>query len=92
MEPKLAYPFEGLGVTKIKHSIGEQIDIMTNIDPYNKFANKLQESFLTLDSKKRIQFMTQHIDITPGDVLLDVGGNTGKVKRFTQEVARKLWS
>jgi ubiquinone/menaquinone biosynthesis C-methylase UbiE len=23
--------------------------------------------------------MTQHIDITPDDILLDVGGNTGKI-------------
>ncbi|MFZ0894305.1 MAG: hypothetical protein WAZ77_07360 [Candidatus Nitrosopolaris sp.] len=34
---------------------------------------------MTLDAKKRIQFMTQHIDISPGDILLDVGGNTGKI-------------
>jgi ubiquinone/menaquinone biosynthesis C-methylase UbiE len=48
-------------------------------EPYDKFAIKLQESFLTLGAKKRIQFMTQHIDITPDDILLDVGGNTGKI-------------
>jgi ubiquinone/menaquinone biosynthesis C-methylase UbiE len=52
---------------------------MANIEPYNKFAIKLQEPFLTLGAKKRIQFMTQHIDITPGNILLDVGGNTGKI-------------
>lgn len=53
---------------------------MANIkEPYNKFAIKLQESFLTLGAKKRIQFMIQHIDFTPDDILLDVGGNTGKI-------------
>ena len=52
---------------------------MTYISPYDKFVIKIQESFLTLDAKKRIQFMTQHIDISPGDILLDVGGNTGKI-------------
>jgi len=52
---------------------------------YNKFVTELQESFLTLGAKKRAQFMTQHIDITPGDILLDVGGNTGKI---TQVYAR----
>jgi len=53
---------------------------MTNIkEPYNKLAIKLQESFLTLGAKKRIQFMTQQIDFTPDDILLDVGGNTGKI-------------
>jgi ubiquinone/menaquinone biosynthesis C-methylase UbiE len=39
----------------------------------------LQESFLTLGSKKRIQLMLQYTDITSRDVLLDVGGNTGKI-------------
>jgi ubiquinone/menaquinone biosynthesis C-methylase UbiE len=59
---------------------------MANIkEPFNKFAIKLQESFLTLGAKKRIQFMTQHVEITPGDILLDVGGNTGKM---TQVYAR----
>ena len=66
----------------VKHSIEEQIDIMTNIkEPYNKFVINLQESFLTLGAKKRIQFMTQHIDFTPDDILLDVGGNTRKNNR-----------
>lgn len=64
----------------VKHSIGEQIDIMTNIkEPYNNFVINLQESFLTVGAKKRIQFMTQHIDFTPDDILLDVGDNTGKI-------------
>ncbi len=52
---------------------------------YNKFVTELQESFFTLGAKKRAQFMTQYIDITPGDILLDVGGNTGKI---TQVYAR----
>jgi ubiquinone/menaquinone biosynthesis C-methylase UbiE len=42
-------------------------------------SGKLQESFLNLGSKKRIQLMLQYIDIKPNDVLLDVGGNTGKI-------------
>ena len=48
-------------------------------EPFNKFAIKLQESFLTIGSKKRIQLMLQYIDITSRDVLLDVGGNSGKI-------------
>jgi len=51
-------------------------------DVYNKFVTNLQESFLTVGAKKRIQFMTQYIDITPGDILLDVGGNTGKITQI----------
>jgi ubiquinone/menaquinone biosynthesis C-methylase UbiE len=46
---------------------------------FNKFAIRWQESFLTIGSKKRIQLMQQYIDITSRDVLLDVGGNTGKI-------------
>jgi hypothetical protein len=46
---------------------------------YNKFVIKLQESFLTLGSKKRIQLMLYYIDIRPSDVLLDVSGNIGKI-------------
>jgi len=56
---------------------------MINIkETYNKFVIKLQESFLTLGSKKRIQLMLYYIDIRPNDVLLDVGGNTGKITEF----------
>jgi hypothetical protein len=40
---------------------------------------RLQESFLTLGSRRRAQLMLQHVDIKPRDVLLDVGGNTGKI-------------
>src|SRR5262249_44222238 len=55
-------------------------------EPYNKFVIKLQESFLTLGSKKRIQLMLHYIDIRPNDVLLDVGGNIGKI---TEVYARR---
>jgi ubiquinone/menaquinone biosynthesis C-methylase UbiE len=48
-------------------------------ESYNKFVIKLQESFFTLGSNKRVQLMLQYIDIKPNDVLLDVGGNTGKI-------------
>ena len=34
---------------------------------------------MTIGSKKRLQLMLHYIDIGPSDVLLDVGGNTGKV-------------
>jgi ubiquinone/menaquinone biosynthesis C-methylase UbiE len=72
--------FRDPGVTKIKHCIARQTDIMANIkEPFNKFVIKLQESVLTLGYKKRIQSMRQYIDTTFLDVLLDVGGNTGKI-------------
>jgi hypothetical protein len=58
---------------------------------YNKFVIKLQESFLTIGSKKRLQLMLHYIDIGPSDVLLDVGGNTGSGgPRFMQKIVKKL--
>jgi hypothetical protein len=48
-------------------------------EQYNKFVIKSQESFLNLESKKRIELMLQHIYTTPSDVLLDEGGNTGRI-------------
>jgi ubiquinone/menaquinone biosynthesis C-methylase UbiE len=56
----------------IKHYIAEWIGLMESIkEHFNKLAIKSQESFLNLESK--------HIDTTPSDVLLDVGGNTGRI-------------
>jgi len=53
---------------------------MANIrESYNKSIPRLQESFLTLGSKKRAQLMLQYIDIKPREALLDVGGGTGKL-------------
>jgi ubiquinone/menaquinone biosynthesis C-methylase UbiE len=53
---------------------------MTNIrELYNNFVVKLQERVYTVGSKKRIQAMLEYIDTRPGDILLDVGGNTGKI-------------
>jgi len=53
---------------------------MTSIKEwYNKVIIKSQESLLTLESKKRIQLMLENIETTHSDVLLDVGGNTGRI-------------
>lgn len=53
---------------------------MTNIrELYNNFIVKLQERTYTTGAKKRIQIMLEYMDIRPGDTLLDVGGNTGKI-------------
>ena len=76
---------------RLKHCIGEQIDSMANIkEPYNKFVINLQESFLTLGAKIRIQFMIQHIDFKPDDILLDVGGNTGKITEVYARDCREI--
>lgn len=49
-------------------------------ESYSKLVIKLQESFFTVGSNKRVQLTLQYIDIKPNDVLLDVGGNTGKIR------------
>jgi ubiquinone/menaquinone biosynthesis C-methylase UbiE len=53
---------------------------MINIrELYNKLVVKLQEFTYTIGASKRIQVMSEYIDIRPDDVILDIGGNTGKV-------------
>jgi ubiquinone/menaquinone biosynthesis C-methylase UbiE len=53
---------------------------MINIrELYNKLVVKLQEFTYTIGASKRIQVMSEYIDIRPDDVILDLGGNTGKV-------------
>src|SRR5215471_4763654 len=65
---------------------------MINIkELYNKFIIKLQESFLTIGSKKRLQLMLHYIDIGPSDVLLDVGGNTGKITEVYAKDSKEIF-
>ena len=53
---------------------------MTNIrELYNNFIVKLQETTYTIGATKRIQIMSEYIDIRPGYIILDIGGNTGKI-------------
>jgi ubiquinone/menaquinone biosynthesis C-methylase UbiE len=54
--------------------------IVTNIRQlYNNFIVKLQELIYTIGASQRIQIMSEYIDIRPSDILLDIGGNTGKI-------------
>ena len=53
---------------------------MTSIrELYNNFVVKLQESIYTVGAAKRVQVMSEYVDIRSEDVILDIGGNTGKV-------------
>jgi ubiquinone/menaquinone biosynthesis C-methylase UbiE len=54
---------------------------MTNLREllYNNLIVKLQELTYTIGAAKRIQIMSEYIGVRPGDSLLDIGGNTGKV-------------
>jgi hypothetical protein len=67
--------------------------IMTNIrELYSNFVVKLQEGACTIGSKKRVEIMLEYVDIRPDDILLDVGGNTGKIQKLMPEIAKKLLS
>ena len=67
----------------MKSSVTEKeriIVVMTNIrELYNNFIVKLQEFTYTIGASKRIKVMSEYIDIRPNEILLDIGGNTGKV-------------
>jgi ubiquinone/menaquinone biosynthesis C-methylase UbiE len=53
---------------------------MTNIrELYNNLIVKVQELIYTIGASKRIQIMSEYIDLRPGDTILDIGGNTGKI-------------
>jgi len=45
----------------------------------NGLVVKLQELTYTIGASKRIQTMSEYVDLRPEDTLLDVGGNTGKI-------------
>jgi 16S rRNA A1518/A1519 N6-dimethyltransferase RsmA/KsgA/DIM1 with predicted DNA glycosylase/AP lyase activity len=58
----------------------EGIIVMTSIrELYNTFIVKLQEIIYTIGAAKRVQVMSEYVDIRSEDVILDIGGNTGKV-------------
>jgi ubiquinone/menaquinone biosynthesis C-methylase UbiE len=58
----------------------EGIIVMTSIrELYNNFVVKLQELIYTIGAAKRVQVMSEYVDIRSEDVILDIGGNTGKV-------------
>jgi ubiquinone/menaquinone biosynthesis C-methylase UbiE len=53
---------------------------MTNIrELYNNLVVKLQEFTYTIGASKRIQIMSEYTDVKPNDIILDTGGNTGKI-------------
>lgn len=43
------------------------------------FFLRLQEFVLTIGARKRIHLLLQYVNIKPNDVILDIGGNTGKI-------------
>ncbi|MFL6378515.1 MAG: class I SAM-dependent methyltransferase, partial [Nitrososphaeraceae archaeon] len=53
---------------------------MTNIrELYNNLVVKLQEFTYTIGASKRIQIISEYTDVKPNDIILDTGGNTGKI-------------
>jgi ubiquinone/menaquinone biosynthesis C-methylase UbiE len=57
--------------------------IMTNIKTKSQdLLIKLQEFVLSYETKKRIPLIKKYLDANPGDILLDVGGNTGNTTQY----------
>lgn len=57
---------------------------------YNNFIVKLQEFTYTIGATKRIQIMSEYIDIRPSDILLDIGGNTGKITEAYSDSCKEV--
>ncbi len=70
----------------------EGIIVMKNIrELYNNFIVKLQELTYTIGAAKRVQVMSEYVDIRSDDVILDIGGNTGKVTEAYSNNKRSLY-
>jgi hypothetical protein len=60
----------------------EEIIVMTNIrELYNNLIVKLQEFTYTIGASKRIQVMSEYIDVRPGDSL-EIDPDTPRGKRL----------
>ena len=57
----------------------------------NDFFFKLQEFFIEKGYKKNIPLLLQYIDVKPDDVILDVGGNTGKITNVYSGKSKKIF-
>ena len=49
---------------------------------------------MAINARKRIQFLLGYILVKDSDIILDVGGNTGKITEGMQEIAKRslFWS
>lgn len=58
------------------------------------FILDLQEFVMAINARKRIQLLLRYILVTDGDIILDVGGNTGKITEgYARNCKRSLfWS
>jgi len=57
---------------------------------YNNLIVKLQEFTYTIGAPKRIQVISEHIDIRPSDTILDIGRNTGKITEAYSNNCREI--
>jgi ubiquinone/menaquinone biosynthesis C-methylase UbiE len=55
------------------------------------FFFKIQEFFIEKGYKKNIPLLLQYVDVKPDDVILDVGGNTGKITNVYSENSKKIY-
>ena len=58
---------------------------------HNDFFFKLQEFFIEKGYKKNIPLLLQYVDVKPDDIILDVGGNTGKITDLYSGNSKKIF-
>jgi ubiquinone/menaquinone biosynthesis C-methylase UbiE len=58
---------------------------------HNDFFFKLQEFFIEKGYKKNIPLLLQYVDVKPDDIILDVGGNTGKITDVYSGNSKKIF-
>ena len=57
---------------------------------YNNFIVKLQELSYTNSASKRVQIMSKYIEVKSEDILLDIGGNTGKIMEYYSKNCKEV--
>jgi ubiquinone/menaquinone biosynthesis C-methylase UbiE len=57
----------------------------------NDFFFKLQEFFIEKGYKKNMPLLLEYVDAKPDDVILDVGGNTGKITNLYSGNSKKIF-
>jgi ubiquinone/menaquinone biosynthesis C-methylase UbiE len=58
---------------------------------HNDFFFKLQEFFIEKGYKKNMPSLLQYVDVKADDVILDVGGNTGKITNLYSGNSKKIF-
>ena len=58
---------------------------------HNDLFFKLQEFFIEKGYKKNMPLLLQYVDVKPDDIILDIGGNTGKITDLYSGNGKKIF-